>query len=84
MPFVNIRTARGILDEAAKYELHRRITDLLVEIEGRGNPDFRPLVSVLIEEHDPAAWSLGGVQVDESRLRASSSGVTEGAGSDPG
>lgn len=60
MPFVNVRTAKGLLDPEQKQELHRRITDLMVEVEGRGNSAFRPCVMVLIEEHDAGAWSVHG------------------------
>lgn len=60
MPFVNIRTAKGLLSEEEKRELHRRIAEVLVEVEGGGNPDFRSYVSVLIEEYDPGAWSVHG------------------------
>jgi len=60
MPFVNIRTAKGLLSEEEKRELHKRITEVLVEVEGGGDPDFRSYVSVLIEECDPGAWSVHG------------------------
>lgn len=69
MPFVNLRTAKGILDEEAKRELHERLTDLLVEVEGRGNPEFRNLVFVLIEEEEPSSWSIGGVPVTTEMVR---------------
>jgi 4-oxalocrotonate tautomerase len=61
MPFVTVSTARGILDIDQKQALLQRITDLMVEIEGQGNPDFRQSVWVKIEEQEPAHWSLGGV-----------------------
>jgi 4-oxalocrotonate tautomerase len=35
-----------------------RMTDLLVEIEGRGDPAFARFVMVLIEEHEPEAWCV--------------------------
>lgn len=60
MPFVNIRTAKGLLSAEEKMELHKRITEVVVQIEGRGNPDFRSYVSVLIEECDPGDWSIQG------------------------
>ena len=60
MPFVNIKTVKGLLTEAQKSELQEKITDLFVEYEGCNNPKFRQYVWVLIEEMDPANWSLGG------------------------
>ncbi len=68
MPFVNIRTAKGLLSPSQKAELSARITDLMVEVEGRGNAPFRNLVWVLIEEHDADSWCLGGTQVTADML----------------
>jgi 4-oxalocrotonate tautomerase len=62
MPYVTISTARGILDVAQKKTLLERVTDLMVEVEGQGNPDFRRNVWVRIDEQEPAHWSLGGIQ----------------------
>jgi len=38
MPFVNIKTLKGALTETQKQDLHRKITDVMIEIEGRGSP----------------------------------------------
>ena len=62
MHYVTISTVRGILDAGQKKTLLERVTDLLVEVEGQGNPDFRRNVWVRIEEQEPAHWSLGGMQ----------------------
>ena len=62
MPYVTISTVRGILDAAQKKTLLERVTDLLVEVEGQGNPEFRRNVWVRIEEQERAHWSLGGMQ----------------------
>ena len=62
MPYVTISTVRGILDAGQKKNLLERVTDLLVEVEGQGNPDFRRNVWVRIEEQEPTHWSLGGMQ----------------------
>lgn len=68
MPFINVRTAKGLLDDQQKQELHQRLSDLVVEIEGRGNPAFRQLVFVLIEEEAATNWSIGGVQVTPEQV----------------
>ncbi len=70
MPFVTVRTLKGALDEAQKETLQTRITDLLVEIEGRGSEGFRQFVWVLIEEEEPSNWSLGGHQLSLDALKA--------------
>ncbi len=61
MPYITVSTVRGILDIGQKQALLQRITDLMVEIEGQGNPEFRKTVWVKIEEQEPAHWSLGGM-----------------------
>ncbi|MBB4359803.1 4-oxalocrotonate tautomerase [Bradyrhizobium sp. CIR18] len=38
------------------------VTDLLVEVEGQGSPDFRRNVWVGIDEQESSHWSLGGLQ----------------------
>lgn len=63
MPYVTISTVRGILDAAQKKKLLERVTDLMVEVEGQGDPEFRRNVWVRIEEQEPAHWSLGGMQL---------------------
>jgi 4-oxalocrotonate tautomerase len=68
MPYVSISTAKGILDVEQKQRLLEKITDLMVEIEGQGNPEFRKLVWVKIEEQDPSHWSLGGMTASPERI----------------
>ena len=62
MPFVNVQTIKGIMNSEQKKELLRRMTDLIVEIEGNGDPEFRRSVWIRIDEHEPEQWSLGGIQ----------------------
>jgi 4-oxalocrotonate tautomerase len=62
VPFIQIQTVEGILDDAQRKELLTRITDLVVEIEGRGDPSFRSSVWVAIDERRPSQWSVGGIQ----------------------
>lgn len=61
MPFVNVQTIKGIMNAEQKSELLRRMTDLMVEIEGKGDPAFRNSVWIRIDEHEPEQWSLGGL-----------------------
>jgi 4-oxalocrotonate tautomerase len=61
MPFVHVQTIDGILSAEQKTEMLKRITDLMVEIEGRGDPSFRRSVWVRIDEHAPSNCSMGGV-----------------------
>jgi 4-oxalocrotonate tautomerase len=62
MPFVNVKTLKGALTDAQKQELHQRITDVMVEVEGRGRPEFRNFVMIMIDELEPQNASMGGRQ----------------------
>jgi 4-oxalocrotonate tautomerase len=46
------------------------MTDLIVEIEGKGDPEFRRSVWVRIDEHEPEQWSLGGIQPTAEAIAA--------------
>ncbi|MDH2633921.1 tautomerase family protein [Acinetobacter nosocomialis] len=61
MPFINIQTIEGLLDKDSKAELFKRITDLFVEIEGKGNPAFREHVWIRIDEYPPEQWQLASL-----------------------
>ena len=60
MPIAHITTMKGALSEEQKRELHRRFADLMVEIEGRGNEEFRKYVILSITEEQPENISIGG------------------------
>ncbi len=62
MPLVNVKTLRGALSDELKAELHKKITDVMIEVEGRGKEQFRPYVMVMIEEMEPQNASIGGRQ----------------------
>ena len=59
MPFANIRTTKGLLNSEQKQLLKQKIADLLLDIEGGGDPNFKSFIWVLIEEHEPEHWQLG-------------------------
>lgn len=69
MPFVNIKTLKGALSEAQKTELHKKVTEVMIEVEGRGNQQFRPYVTVMIEELEPQNASMGGRQGSEEFVK---------------
>lgn len=70
MPFVNVQTIKGMMNSEQKKELLRRMTDLIVEIEGNGDPEFRRSVLIRIDEHEPEQWSLGGIQPTSEMIAA--------------
>jgi 4-oxalocrotonate tautomerase len=59
MPFLNLRTVKGLLNDDQKKYLMEKFTELLVETEGGGNPDFRKMVWIQIEEEEPGNWQIG-------------------------
>jgi 4-oxalocrotonate tautomerase len=69
MPFVNIKTIKGALSTSQKTELHKRIADLMIEIEGNGNERFHPYVMVMIEELEPQNVGIGGRQATEEFVK---------------
>ena len=60
MPVAHITTMKGALSEDQKRELHRRFADLMVEVEGKGNQEFRKYVILSISEEEPVNISIGG------------------------
>lgn len=69
MPIVNIKTMKGALNLSQKKELHQRITNLMVEIEGNGNKDFAKFVVINIDENNPENFSMGGQQASEEFIK---------------
>lgn len=63
MPIVSIKSVEGLLSPEKKTELHRRITELMVEIEGNGNKRFGRFVVVNITEEPAENFSGGGMQL---------------------
>lgn len=59
MPFVNLTTVKGLLNAEQKQTLIDKLTELLVEVEGGGNPEFRKMVWICLQECEPESWGLG-------------------------
>ncbi len=68
MPIVSIKTVQGLLNQEKKVELHKRITDLMVEIEGGGDPKFAQFVVVNITEEPAENFSGGGMVLSHGLL----------------
>lgn len=70
MPFLNLRTIKGLLSDEQKQYLMEKFTELLVEIEGGGNPEFRKMVWIQIEEEESRHWQIGELRpTDEYIVR---------------
>ncbi len=72
MPIVTIKTIKGLLTKEKKQELHTRITDLLIEIEGNCNKKFAKFVIVNIKEEPFENFSMGGIQASPELFGMSS------------
>lgn len=59
MPFLNLRTVKGLLSDEQKKYLMDKFTELLIETEGVGNPEFRKMIWIQIEEEESKHWQLG-------------------------
>lgn len=68
MPIVSIKTVKGLLNHEKKVELHKRITELMVEIEGGGNKKFAKFVVVDIKEEPAENFSGGGMVLSPQLL----------------
>jgi 4-oxalocrotonate tautomerase len=63
MPIVSVKTVKGLLTPEKKSELHQKLSELLVEIEGGGNSQFAKFVVVNITEEPAENFSGGGTQL---------------------
>ena len=59
MPFLNLKTIKGLLSDEQKKYLMEKFTELMIETEGGGNPEFRKMVWIQIEEEQPTHWQIG-------------------------
>jgi len=71
MPFVSVKTIKGLLSQEQKHYLMEKITELLIETEGGGNPAFRKMVWIRIEEEEPGHWQVGELRPTEEFILTS-------------
>ncbi len=60
MAFVNVRVVEGVLDKEERTRLIEGITDLVVEVEGKNNPDFKQYCWVIVDEIDSGMLGVAG------------------------
>jgi 4-oxalocrotonate tautomerase len=60
MAFVNVRVVAGVLDDSEKQRMIEGITDLVVEVEGKGSQDFKQYCWVIVDEIDPGMLGVAG------------------------
>ncbi|WP_299728343.1 tautomerase family protein [uncultured Endozoicomonas sp.] len=71
MPFVSVKTVKGVFNEIQKQEVMDGISELLVKVADVGKDGFQDAVWVVIEEQEPGNWNQGGesIELDASRKR---------------
>lgn len=61
MPFVTVKTVKGVLNEVQKQDILEGISELIVRVAGGDKEQtFKEAVWVVIEEEEPGNWYLGG------------------------
>ena len=67
MPLVNIKVIEGVFSQDQKQEMIRRMTDVLVDLEGEY---MRPFTVVVIEEVKSGDWGVGGKALSRADVKA--------------
>jgi 4-oxalocrotonate tautomerase len=71
MPVVNIKVIEGVFSQDQKQEMIRRMTDVLVDLEGEY---MRPFTVVVIEEVKSGDWGVGGKALSRADVKALAGG----------
>ena len=71
MPVVNIKLIEGVFSQDQKQEMIRRMTDVLVDLEGEY---MRPFTVVVIEEVKSGDWGVGGKALSRADVKALAGG----------
>jgi 4-oxalocrotonate tautomerase len=67
MPLVNVKLIEGVFSQDQKQEMIRRMTDVLVDLEGEY---MRPFTLVVIEEVKSGNWGVGGKALSRADVKA--------------
>ena len=57
MPLITIKLIEGVYSQNQKQEMIKRMTDMMVDLEGE---HMRPVTWVVIEEVKNGDWGVGG------------------------
>jgi 4-oxalocrotonate tautomerase len=71
MPIVNVKILEGVYSQDQKQEMIRRMTDIMVDLEGE---HMRPLTVVVIEEVKGGDWGVGGKAFSGADVKALAGG----------
>ena len=71
MPFINIKLIEGVLTDAQKKEMIKKVTDAAVEVEGE---NLRPVTWCVLEEVISGDWGIGGKGLTTADVKALAAG----------
>ena len=71
MPMLTVKLIEGVFTPAQKKEMIRRLTDVMVEIEGE---NLRPVTWVVVEEVKSGDWGIGGNPITVADVRQMAAG----------
>jgi 4-oxalocrotonate tautomerase len=72
MPLVTVKGIEGVFTPEQKRQLIRKLTDVMVEIEGE---KLRPITWVIIEDVKAGDWGIAGNALGLEDVRAVQSGA---------
>ena len=75
MPLVNVKIMEGVFTPNQKQEMIRKLTDVVVSIEGE---NVRPATVVILEEVKSGDWALGGRSFTTADVKALVAGTFKG------
>lgn len=67
MPLVDIHVLEGVFDKSEKQAMVRKITDVMVEIEGEA---MRGVTWVRVHEIASGEWGIGGKTLTSADVKA--------------
>jgi 4-oxalocrotonate tautomerase len=67
MPLVDIQLIEGVFDRSQKQEMIRKVTDVMVEIEGEA---MRGVTWVRVHEVASGEWGIGGKALTTADVKA--------------
>jgi 4-oxalocrotonate tautomerase len=71
MPLVNIKLIEGVYSQEQKQEMIRRMTDVMVDLEGE---HMRSVTVVIIEEVKSGDWGVGEKALSGADVKALAGG----------
>ena len=75
MPLIQVKLIEDVFTEAQKREMVRKLTDVMVSIEGE---NMRPVTWVVIEEVRSGNWGIGGKPLTTADVKALAAGKPPG------